>query len=116
MSKIARVDAGSRCQRISITNEAEYERAARAGTSTQYFFGNDRKVMEHYILRSNNTVSPVSSQRPDAKWVWFIRYLGNVWEWTGNWNRAFPKDREVDPRGDVRTSAVRVPGGRCLHI
>ncbi len=85
-----------------LPTEAEHERVSRAGTSTHYFFGNDRKAMDHYIAWSNNTrVASVVPGTLMPNGYGLFDTLGNVWEWTGDWSRAFPKEKEVDPRSEA---------------
>ncbi len=83
-----------------LPTEAEFEYACRAGTSSSYFFGNDRSFLHYYAAWSNNSRVPAGicgSHLPNP-WGLFEMH-GNVWEWSDDWYRDFPSDQEIDPRG-----------------
>ncbi|MDD4004917.1 MAG: formylglycine-generating enzyme family protein [Elusimicrobiaceae bacterium] len=66
--------------------EAEWEKAARAGTETQYFFGDSADDLELYGWYKRNARGgphPVGQLAPNGKGLYDI--YGNVWEWTQDW-------------------------------
>ena len=63
-----------------LPTEAEWEYAARAGTDTVYFFGDDPKYLKDYAVFGAKETSPVRSKSPNP-WGLYDMY-GNVWEWT----------------------------------
>ena len=65
--------------KIRLPTEAEWEYAARAGTSTAYFWG-DSWDGRHNFMSSEK--KPIGSHQPNAWGLYDM--LGNVWEWTAS--------------------------------
>lgn len=83
-------DAIAFCQELSqITGKnyhlptvSEWEYACQAGTTTNYYFGDDANQLEDYAWYSGNsegTTHPVGLKLPNAWGLYDIH--GNVWEW-----------------------------------
>ena len=96
-----------------LLTEAEWEYAARAGTTTAYFWGD-----KFDSSRANNgsKTAKVGRYRPNA---WGVHDMhGNVWEWTEDcWNDSYkraPTDGSAWTDGDCSSRVVR--GGSWGNI
>ena len=73
-------------KQVRLPSEIEWEYAARAGTTTEYFFGNDAQDLDKYAWYSHNSngqTHPVGTKEPNPWGLYHI--LGNVWEWCQDW-------------------------------
>jgi formylglycine-generating enzyme required for sulfatase activity len=67
---------------IRLQSEAEWEYACRAGSTTQYHFGDSAAELTKYAWFEDNSkggTAPVRQKKPNAWGVYDI--VGNVWEW-----------------------------------
>jgi formylglycine-generating enzyme required for sulfatase activity len=90
-----------------LPTEAEWEFAARAGTSTPYWWGD---VFDEAHANAGPQLRAVGDAASRNKWG-LTDMLGNVWEWTASLSRPYPyrtDDGRDDPQG---TGARAVRGG-----
>ena len=94
-----RISPGSQYR---LPTEAEWECAARAGTSTRFSYGDDpdySSLTNHawYYANSDFTVHPVGRKLPNPWGLYDLE--GNVWEWCQDWLGDLPGGTVTDPQG-----------------
>lgn len=94
-----------------LPTEAEWEYAGRAGTTTQYWFGDDVAVMSQYEI-NGGVPEPVGLKRPNPFGLFDIH--GNVREWCqdgwdAKWYEKSPINDPTGPASSLRT----MRGGFC---
>jgi formylglycine-generating enzyme required for sulfatase activity len=94
---------------FSLPTEAQWEYAARAGSTSRFCFGDDESQLENYAWYDKNAGGkshPVGKLRPNA---WGLHDMhGNVWEWTADWYNE-KLTGGVDPAGPSQGSL------RCIR-
>ncbi|HEY5868890.1 MAG TPA: SUMF1/EgtB/PvdO family nonheme iron enzyme [Candidatus Tectomicrobia bacterium] len=109
---ISKLNAREGHSRYRLPTEAEWEYAARAGSTTKYSFGDDDAQLEQYAWYNKNdkgTTHPVGQLQPNA-WGLYDMH-GNVWEWVHDWRGPYTGGQEVDPQGPVTGNAKGYRGG-----
>ena len=125
---------GETGQRYRLPSEAEWEYAARAGSSTKYSFGDDAEQLCRYVNVADRstkdrfggwTVANCSDGHVFTAAVGRFRangfglkdMHGNVWEWIGDcWNGSYsgaPSNGKAWTRGDCGRRVLR--GGSWLN-
>ena len=90
-----------------LPTEAEWEYAARAGTTGDRYGNLD--AIAWYRGNSGRRTRPVGQKAPNA---WGLHdMLGNVEEWVGDWHGAYPGGAVTDPRGPGSGSGRMLRGG-----
>lgn len=113
-SKLENVTADLKVNGYRLPTEAEWEFACRAGTSTLFFWGNDRSVVSEYAW----TVTPPPAEpkihesatlKPNTLVLYDM--AGNVWEWCNDWYGVYQKSSALDPTGAVSGNERILRGG-----
>ena len=86
---------GLDCTGYRLPTEAEWEYAARAGTSGPRHGSLD--AVAWYEGNSDGQSHPVGTRSKNAWGLYDM--MGNVWEWTGDRYREYPSGKVTDPAG-----------------
>jgi formylglycine-generating enzyme required for sulfatase activity len=100
-------------KRYRLPTEAEWEYAARAGTTSAYSFGNDAGSLGRYAWYKDNSVKkthPVG-QKEANPWGLYDMH-GNVWEWVQDWGENYSSSSVTDPKG-ASSGPYRMARGGC---
>ena len=94
-----------------LPTEAEWEYACRAGTRTDYSFGNSLTKSDANI--DGKDTKAVGSYKPNAFGLYDLH--GNVWEWCEDWYGSLQDGEVTDPKGPV-TGERRVLRGGSFYL
>jgi formylglycine-generating enzyme required for sulfatase activity len=102
-----RIPVGSQ---FRLPTEAEWECAARAGTSSRFSYGDDpgyTNLTDHawYILNSGFMPHPVGQKLPNPWGLYDME--GNAVEWCQDWAGFLPGGVQTDPTGPVSSTSGR---------
>jgi formylglycine-generating enzyme required for sulfatase activity len=97
-----------------LPTEAEYECAYRAGTSTEYYWGDtvDGRYC-WYWANSDSTMHPVAQKLPNGFGLFDM--AGELWEWCNDWYGPYQAGSQTDPAGPA-SGEYRVVRGGCWYI
>jgi formylglycine-generating enzyme required for sulfatase activity len=115
---IRRLNEKEGTQKYRLPTEAEWEYAARAGTTSRYSFGDDADSLDRYAWYRNNSgkkTQPVGRRDPNA-WSLYDMH-GNVWEWVEDWfdETYYARSPASDPRGPSGGAFRVLRGGSWLN-
>ena len=104
-----------------LPTEAEWEYAARAGTTTRYSFGNSAGSLGNYAWYDKNAYDAGAKyahavgQKSANAWGLYDMH-GNVWEWVQDWygENYYSNSPATDPKGPSSGSYRVVRGGSWL--
>ncbi|MFA4986419.1 MAG: formylglycine-generating enzyme family protein [Candidatus Brocadiia bacterium] len=94
---------------------AEWEYCCRAGSTTEYCFGDDENLLGGYAWFEDNSEGKthrVGTKRPNA-WGLYDMH-GNVWEWCLDWYSyadGYPGGEQTDPFGPAKGDSRTLRGG-----
>ncbi len=96
-----------------LPTEAEWEYAARAGSTTRFAFGDDADRLGEYAWNDSNSgdkTHAAGKKKPNA-WGLYDMH-GNAWEWCQDWYASkYPKRSSTDPTGRSSGSSRVIRGG-----
>lgn len=116
MGKLQTVVSGR--MSFDLPTEAQWEYAARAGTTTGNYAGSDtRYALIAWSDAANKVPTVVGSRLPNAFGLYDVQ--GNVWEWCIDWYGTYEADPEAgyveDPRGVTAANAILDNSGNKTH-
>ena len=109
---LRRANEGVTGMQFRLPTDAEWEYAARAGSTTARY--GPLEQVAWYWDNCGGRTHPVGGKAANA---WGLRdMLGNVWEWCADWGGAYSAGRTVDPTGPAAGSKRVDRGGSWGNV
>ena len=99
-----------------LPTEAEWEYGCRAGTVTEFSFGDDPAELSDYAWYEKNSgikTHPVGEKRPNPAGLYDLH--GNVYEWCHDWRGDYSDRAVTNPTGPVSGEYRVIRGGTFSH-
>jgi len=95
---------------LALPSETQWEYACRAGTTTEYFFGDNQEDFDDHAWAGANKPGtyPVARKKPNPWGLYDM--LGNVWEWVED-----DYVQEIDPHGNIRYEGAPTDGSARIE-
>jgi formylglycine-generating enzyme required for sulfatase activity len=106
---LARLNAQEPGKGYRLPTEAEWEYAARAGTTGDYGGTGVLDQMGWYDLNSGGQTHAVGGKAPNAWGLYDLH--GNVWEWVADWYGGYAGAARTDPVGPANGNHRVLRGG-----
>jgi len=114
VENVAWTQAASFCQEAGgrLPTEAEWEYAARAGTTGEQYA--DLDAVSWHFENSGGQTHNVMQKQPNAWGLYDM--LGNVWEWVSDlWAPGYSADHVIDPKGPPAGNGRIMRGGSYAY-
>lgn len=99
---------------FDLPTEAQWEYACRAGTTTEFWWGDD-PLVEKMNYSASKLGHPIKVGSYDANPWGIFDMNGNVWEWCKDWYGMYSGGYEVDPVGPESGLLRVVRGGSFFN-
>jgi formylglycine-generating enzyme required for sulfatase activity len=99
-----------------LPTEAEWEYACRAGTVTEYYWGNDMDGDYCWYNENSSGHGHSAGQKKPNAWGLYDM-IGNTWEWCWDWydENYYSKSPDYNPTGPASGSLRVIRGGSWYH-